>query len=425
MTKRLLCLFLTLALCFGFAAGARAESGDVIGEAGYTDIVAYINNQPIPSYNVGGYTVVIAEDLRKYGFDVVWDNGTRSLSIAPADDQSFAAGTGIVYKYDGLGVKFADVIQTDITTYLQGEPITAFSIDGSTMVPLNALKAYGEVSFSQELRRADVKISWIPINDNPNPVETKKVSRGVIVLDPGHGRLSGNMSDEQKAADGWIYNSAKGGWGEWRHWKSGTTWQDCGGYGCSGRVTEGGSCWYPIGAGDRKLEPEITLRNCMFAKKYLEEMGYEVRMTRNTNDENPSMTKRLIYCYPDNDTSAAPDADLFVCIHSNAGGGRGSAYIELSGVYDQAGIPSNYADLSNRAGKFINDEIVADTSLSAYMGGCYPYMPELILFCKSPIPIAYIECGFFDNSSDLAILNSEYEQIGKAIASGIDKYINN
>ena len=174
--------------------------------------------------------------------------------------------------------------------------------------------------------------------------------------------------------------------------------------------------------GDRETEPEINLRNTVSAAAHLEEMGYEVRLTRNSNLTNPSMTKRLIYCYPNNDTSAVPDADLFVCIHSNAGGGRGSAYVELSGTYDQADIRDDYAYISNTIGKYINDEIVADTSMPAYCGGRLEGIPELVLFCKSPIPIAYLEIGFFDNGSDLNILQNEYEAIGSAVANGIDKY---
>ena len=36
----------------------------------YSDITAYINGLPIPSYNLDDRTVVIAEDLEKYGFDL-------------------------------------------------------------------------------------------------------------------------------------------------------------------------------------------------------------------------------------------------------------------------------------------------------------------------------------------------------------------
>ena len=92
-------------------------------------------------------------------------------------------------------------------------------------------------------------------------------------------------------------------------------------------------------------------------------MGYEVRLTRNSNDENPSMTKRLTYCYSGGDTSTEPDADVFVCIHSNAGGGQGSAYRLCRGVYDQSGVlaPAEYISESNILGQLINNQIVSDT----------------------------------------------------------------
>lgn len=251
----------------------------------------------------------------------------------------------------------------------------------------------------------------------------EKTSRGIIVLDPGHGVSTSTLTEDQKRADGWIYNSQKGGWGEWRHFKSGTVWQDCSGSGCTGRAPEGGGCWYPIGAGDRDTEPQLNMNNALAAKKYLEQMGYEVRLTR-TENTHPSMTERLKYCYPDGDTTKEPDADLFICIHANAGGGRGSYYIALSGLYDQAGIGADYIDSGNALGKCINDRIVQSTGLSAASGGRYNGYPELVLFCKSPITIAYMEIGFYDNASDLAILKSSSDAIGRAIADGVNDYMN-
>lgn len=259
------------------------------------------------------------------------------------------------------------------------------------------------------------------VTAEPEPAETPPPSK-VVVLDPGHGKSSGQMSDEEKTSGGWLYSAARGGWGEWRHWKTGTTWADCEGSGCSGRAPSGGSCWYPIGNGDRDVEPDINLNNTLSAQKYLEELGYEVRLTRTSNDENPSMTERLRYCYPNGDTSAFPDADAFVCIHSNAGGGRGSCYISLSGLYDQGGISDTYVNDGNTLGKYINDRIVSDTSMGSFGNGSYDGFPTTILFCKSPVTIAYLEIGFFDNQADLSILQSESDLIGKAIADGINDY---
>lgn len=249
------------------------------------------------------------------------------------------------------------------------------------------------------------------------------VNKKVIVIDPGHGKPSSLMTAEEKTAYGWVQN-ASGQWGEWRHYKTGSGTLNCEGNGCSGRVPPNGACWYPIGNGDRNVEPDINLQNALVAKRHLEARGYTVRMTRTTNEENPSITKRLSYCFPENDATKAPDAIAYICIHSNASGGsgRGTAYITAAGVYDQAWITGSYVDDSNALGKRINDKIANSTSLDMHGSGEITFEPELIAFCKSPVPCAYLEIGFFDNPSDLEILQSESENIGRAIAEGVDEF---
>ncbi len=259
-----------------------------------------------------------------------------------------------------------------------------------------------------------------PAHDNITSNTSNAKNGKIIVVDPGHGKSSSLMSDSEKQVYGYTFDSTKG-WGEWRHFKSGTIWQNCEGSGCSGRAPANGGCWYPIGHGDRNTEPDLNYTNALNAKKYLEQLGYTVRITR-SQDENPSLTQRIKYCYPNSDTTAQPDASAYVCLHSNAGGGRGSCYISLSGLYDQAGIPGNYVEAGNALGVLINNSIVQNTSLSAYGNGRYDGYPELVLFCKSPVPVAYMEIGFYDNANDLNILKTESEIIGKAIADGVHSY---
>ena len=315
---------------------------------------------------------------------------------------------------DGYSLAYTDEIPAWADEYVR---IAAKEniIDASSYFGADSSMTRGEVAVM--LARVYEKIKDTLYTDSYTGDYEKRRPPVTIVIDPGHGKDSSLMSDEERLREGWLWNEQKRQWGEWRHWKSHTTWFDCAGSGCSGR----GDCWYRMENGDRDTEPEINLNNAKSAAKYLEEMGYEVRVTRGSGD-NPSMTKRLVCCYPNNDINAVPDADFFVCLHSNAGGGRGSAYIELSGVYDQAGIPDDYAYIGNNLGKYINDEIVSQTSMTRSGSGKISGIPELILFCKSPVPIAYLEIGFFDNRSDLSILNSEYDAIGKAVADGIDKY---
>ncbi len=235
-----------------------------------------------------------------------------------------------------------------------------------------------------------------------------------IFLDAGHGKSSGLMSDEEKSEYGWVKND-KGAWGEWRHWRNGNYGADCVG---SDGGTQEGDCWYPIENGDRDTEPEINMQNCIAAKEQLEKMGYNVVLSRESSYENPSITKRI------NDAKLA-GADLYICIHSNAGGGSGSAYISLDetdGYYLQHGGDSDYAKKSNILGKLINDRIVFQTSLGSHGSGSIDGEPWLILFEKSPIVCAYLEIGFFDNESDLAVLNSEQDKIGLSIAEGVNDY---
>ncbi len=248
------------------------------------------------------------------------------------------------------------------------------------------------------------------------------VSKKIIVLDAGHGKSSSQMSQQEKENEGYVYNDSKGNWGEWRHYKTGTFGEDCNGSGCTGLSPENGSCWYSMGSGDRDTEPEINLKNAEAAKKYLEEMGYEVRMTRTTNDQNPSMNKRVSYCFKNNDTTTSPDAAAYICIHSNAGGGSGTSYISLSAKYTQRFIGGDYISSSNEMGKTINDKVAEYSGLKNASPINTPY---LILFNKCPVPIAYMEIGFYDNSSDLETINEKSDEIGKAIAEGVDEYLSN
>ena len=257
--------------------------------------------------------------------------------------------------------------------------------------------------------------------NSDNKSDSKTNNGKIIVIDPGHGKSSNSMSDSEKTSAGYTKNN--GTWGEWRHFKTGTWGQECQG---SGGPTDR-ECWYRMVDGDRDKEPEITLNISNAAKKHLEEKGYTVRMTRTSNNENPSFTKRASYAFKNNDSSVAPDAQAIICIHSNANNGSssGSAYISLAGgTFTQKYIPSDYINKSNQLGKTINDEIVSQTTLPAYNSGVINNEAYLILFHKSPVIVAYMEIGFYDNASDLNYLQNNYDKIGKAIADGVEKELN-
>ena len=70
----LFCMMISSSIVF-------AKTGDIVGKAVNTDIVAYINGLPIPSYNINGYTGIVVEDLEKYGFDIWYSDSERVLRV--------------------------------------------------------------------------------------------------------------------------------------------------------------------------------------------------------------------------------------------------------------------------------------------------------------------------------------------------------
>lgn len=398
--------------------GFAENIGDVTGAVYHSALDTYINNYPIAAYHYEGRQLICAEDLRDYGFSVIWDQASRSLYIER--DKSITAISGnpdVTRQYYLQNKKAYDILKTDIAVYVEGNPIEGYNINGQTMIKIRDLEVFGHCEYSAENNFAKLFIDNLEQCEYaPVPVSYDK--RLTVVLDAGHGKSSGRMSDEEKTAEGYSYYNGK--WGEWRHWKNGTANEDCWGSGCNKDRT----CFYSIGNGDRDTEPDINLQNALYAKWYLEnELGYNVRMTRTSNEQNPSFSKRVSYCYPDNDMNAEPDASCYVCIHSNAGGGRGTAYISASGNYTQQWIKNNYISESNRLGKCINDNIVEQTPLSRHGSGSIDGMGYLILFNKCPVPAGYLEIGFFDSGSDLEILKSNNNEIGRAIAYGIDEFL--
>lgn len=411
-----------------------------------------VNEKTIPSYNIKGDTYISLDDLGSFGVKYEKNaDGNIEMTYKTSD----AKDTVGIFAKVAAGTK---VTKMEKPVLYKDKKIECYTNKKYIFMPSKRLEVIGESKIGEDsekyaLFKQDSSGNIIAGSDaakehvasaNGNvpesaaataaPANDKSASQSggtapsssggkVIVLDPGHGKSSSEMSESEKKEYGWTYNEKRGQWGEWRHWKTGTVWQDCEGTGCNGRAPENAGCWYPIGNGDRDTEPDINLQNSLAAKKYLEQMGYTVRMTRTSNNENPSITRRIRYCYPNNDTSAAPDAALFLCIHSNSGGGRGTAYIELAGPYDQKGISSTYAEDGNTLGKTINDCIVANTEMPKYSGGVIGGEPQLIAFCKCPVTCGYMEIGFFDSSSDLSILKNSSDSIGRSIAQGIDKYI--
>ena len=69
--------YLSLVLCtvlllttFALPVSAK-KSGDIAGDYYHTDIITTLNGAPIDAINIGGETLISAEDMRFFGFSVI------------------------------------------------------------------------------------------------------------------------------------------------------------------------------------------------------------------------------------------------------------------------------------------------------------------------------------------------------------------
>jgi len=134
-------------------APSEPQIGDPIGDVLYSDIAAYIGGYAIPTSVANNKTLVVVEDLSRYGFDVVWDGKARTLSVERNKDKAVAP---LAVEPLPDGIKSGDVkcnyVYTDIKTYLSGEMVESYAIDGVTLIDFELLKKYGNVTWDGDKR---------------------------------------------------------------------------------------------------------------------------------------------------------------------------------------------------------------------------------------------------------------------------------
>ncbi|MBR2743303.1 MAG: hypothetical protein IKD89_06910 [Clostridia bacterium] len=138
LKKRALALAVSLVMMFAavfMASGsAFAASGDIAGKIYSTDIIALINGSEVPSYNIGGRTVVVIEDLCDLyvGIRADYDDSRRLLTVYGENTvkKDTHAERGKVGKVLG------NVYETDIKVLFNGSYVTGYNIGGKTAVCL-------------------------------------------------------------------------------------------------------------------------------------------------------------------------------------------------------------------------------------------------------------------------------------------------
>ncbi|NDO45408.1 hypothetical protein [Clostridium sp. MD294] len=145
--KKLLKFVLFLCCIIMINTISYAKTAKVI----YSDITAYINGLPIPSYNLNDNTVVIAKDLEQYGFDLNYVDEERCLYIDYNPNKEVTADYKIEKENKKIGSVAFTAQATDIFIKVKGFNIsydTSYSIDGQILVSIDGIDglehSYGE-----------------------------------------------------------------------------------------------------------------------------------------------------------------------------------------------------------------------------------------------------------------------------------------
>ena len=131
------------------------------------------------------------------------------------------------------------------------------------------------------------------------------------------------------------------------------------------------------------------------AHKYLKANGYTVKV--GDNSKQGTYTKRVT-------ESNNWEADVHVCIHTNAGGGKGTEVICYSGSKNNKYVKAVY----NRVAKLTP---TPDRGIRTNNG--------LYEIKHTSAPCVYVECEFHDNKTTENWIDSNIDALGKSIAQGI------
>lgn len=157
----LICILFTKSTVF-------AKNGDIIGKVYSTDIIAKIDGLNAPSYNIGGKTAIIIEELadkktsRSYAVNMKYDDNARRLDVTMSSSEGFFGEQYDEIKRGKVGAVLGNVYETDIKVYFNGYQINGMNIGGRTAVAIEDLGLVGGINEQFGYSKYRCKATWNP-----------------------------------------------------------------------------------------------------------------------------------------------------------------------------------------------------------------------------------------------------------------------
>ena len=220
----LLSILALLAAVSATAAAKPLKIGDVIGKIYYTDIKTYIDGKPIESVNIGGRTMISAEELQYMGYLVEWNGTARALNITSNASHNISGKVvipdGKVAPKGGLTVEIGALVNanTDPSVVARGAgfgygkviklviPEGQSSIDYKISVPYKFEPEYYRLiqengELSEPIRRPDTLPNYVMLFRYSYYLGTYKVEHGDFM----EGYL--DMSTGDKTGVDYVFNN--------------------------------------------------------------------------------------------------------------------------------------------------------------------------------------------------------------------------
>lgn len=157
-------------------------------------------------------------------------------------------------------------------------------------------------------------------------------------------------------------------------------------------------------------EKKLSLQTARLVKKYLDQLGYHVIMTRSTDCFIP-LSKRV-------DVANQSTSNIFVSVHFNSS--RNSTAHGVEVFFPDSKEKSTRSSSSKKLADAILGRVIRRTS--AHSRGVKK--GNFYVIRETRMPAVLVEAGFISNPEERSLLRTrEYqEKIARGIADGIDRY---
>ena len=174
--------------------------------------------------------------------------------------------------------------------------------------------------------------------------------------------------------------------------------------------------WGTQGVATKIPEYELTLSASKILKKDLEQMGFKVIMTRETNDVNITNSERAVFANDNN-------ADLVIRIHADGSEDSSTTGASLHIPSQDSQYTSKIYPESNECAKLISLQMKQD---GFKVNNIYQ-RSDLTGFNWSKVPVVLVEMGFMSNpEEDQKMAETSYqEKMMKSVAEGAQAYFEN